>query len=71
MDDVHYLALAYILGLILFLAYLYVLDRYQKHLHTEISHLEDVVKRVRTRQEPVAVGPSARAGVAGPGTDQD
>lgn len=45
MNDVHYLALAYLCGLVLFLAYLYILDRYQKNLHKEIEHLESVVKR--------------------------
>lgn len=54
MNDVHYLALAYLCGLVLFLAYLYILDRYQKHLHKEIEHLESVIKRVHAPPGPGA-----------------
>jgi len=54
MNDVHYLALAYLCGLALFLAYLYVLDRYQKNLHKEVRHLESVIRRVHAPPGPGA-----------------
>jgi len=58
MDDVHYLALAYICGLVLFLAYLYLLDRYQQNLHKEIQHLESVVERAGRDQGAKDKAPS-------------
>ena len=53
MDDVHYLALAYIIGLVVLFAYLFFLDRHQRKLSKELGHLESLVKQCK----PVLAGP--------------
>jgi len=50
MNDVHYLALAYLCGLVLFLLYLYLLDRYQRGLKKEVEHLTTLLKRIEVNQ---------------------
>jgi hypothetical protein len=52
MDDIHFLAAAYILGLVLFLAYLFMLDNHQKTLHKQLEHLDSVVCRLKEKEEP-------------------
>ncbi len=45
MNDVNYLAAAYLIGLVLLFTYLFFLDRHQKQLSRDIAHLEGVVNR--------------------------